>query len=46
VEADIAIWDPEETRTVQVEDQHDTLDYAFEGREVTRPARDRADASR
>ena len=36
MDADIAIWDPEETRTVRVEDQHDAMDYTpFEGREVT-----------
>ena len=35
-DADIAIWDPEETRTVTVEDQHDNMDYTpFEGRHVT-----------
>ena len=35
-DADIAIWDPEETRTVTVEDQHDNMDYTpFEGRQVT-----------
>jgi dihydropyrimidinase len=35
-DADIAIWDPEETRTVTVEDQHDSMDYTpFEGRQVT-----------
>ena len=35
-DADIAIWDPEETRTVTVEDQHDAMDYTpFEGRELT-----------
>ncbi|RJE89213.1 dihydropyrimidinase [Paracoccus onubensis] len=35
-DADIAIWDPEETRTVTVEDQHDNMDYTpFEGRQIT-----------
>ena len=35
-DADIAIWDPEEERTVTVEDQHDNMDYTpFEGRQVT-----------
>lgn len=35
-DADIAIWDPAETRTVRVEDQHDAMDYTpFEGRELT-----------
>ncbi len=35
-DADIAIWDPEDTRTVTVEDQHDKMDYTpFEGRQVT-----------
>ncbi|MBA3323846.1 MAG: dihydropyrimidinase [Rhodobacteraceae bacterium] len=35
-DADIAIWDPEETRTVTLEDQHDAMDYTpFEGRELT-----------
>ena len=35
-DADIAIWDPEETRTVTVEDQHDAMDYTpFEGRDLT-----------
>ncbi|MCR8723391.1 dihydropyrimidinase [Frigidibacter sp. SLM-1] len=35
-DADIAIWDPEETRTVTVEGQHDNMDYTpFEGRQVT-----------
>lgn len=35
-DADIAIWDPKETRTVTVEDQHDNMDYTpFEGRQVT-----------
>lgn len=32
MDADIAIWDPEETRTVTAEDQHDNMDYTpFEG---------------
>jgi dihydropyrimidinase len=36
MDADIAIWDPEETRTVRAEDQHDAMDYTpFEGRELT-----------
>ena len=36
MDADIAIWDPEATRTVRVEDQHDNMDYTpYEGREVT-----------
>ena len=35
-DADIAIWDPAETRTVRVEDQHDAMDYTpYEGRELT-----------
>jgi dihydropyrimidinase len=35
-DADIAIWDPHETRCVTVEDQHDQMDYTpFEGRELT-----------
>ena len=35
-DADIAIWDPRETRTVRAEDQHDAMDYTpFEGRELT-----------
>ena len=35
-DADIAIWDPEETRTVTIEDQHDNMDYTpFEGRRIT-----------
>lgn len=35
-DADIAIWDPEETRSVTVEDQRDNMDYTpFEGRQVT-----------
>ena len=36
LDADIAIWDPDETRVVRAEDQHDAMDYTpFEGREVT-----------
>ncbi|MGB3553932.1 MAG: dihydropyrimidinase [Jannaschia sp.] len=36
LDADIAIWDPEETRAVRAEDQHDNMDYTpFEGRELT-----------
>ncbi|MBV0893293.1 dihydropyrimidinase [Paracoccus sp. Z118] len=36
MDADITIWDPDETRTVRVEDQHDAMDYSpFEGRELT-----------
>ncbi|WP_172960992.1 dihydropyrimidinase [Oceaniglobus roseus] len=32
MDADIAIWDPEETRKVTVEDQHDNMDYTpFDG---------------
>ncbi|MBK0326106.1 dihydropyrimidinase [Rhodobacteraceae bacterium F11138] len=35
-DADIAIWDPSETRRISVENQHDNMDYSpFEGREVT-----------
>lgn len=35
-DADIAIWDPAETRRITVENQHDNMDYSpFEGREVT-----------
>ena len=35
-DADVAVWDPEETRTVRVEDQHDAMDYTpFEGRTLT-----------
>ena len=35
-EADIAIWDPEEVRTVSLADQHDAMDYTpFAGMEVT-----------
>src|SRR5690606_21446799 len=34
-DADISIWDPGETRTVRVEDQHDAMDYTpFEGMEL------------
>ncbi len=36
LDADIAIWDPEEVRIVRAEDQHDNMDYTpFEGRELT-----------
>ncbi|WP_299820391.1 dihydropyrimidinase [uncultured Jannaschia sp.] len=36
MDADIAIWDPEETRIVTAEMQHDNMDYTpFDGREVT-----------
>ncbi|WP_370302309.1 dihydropyrimidinase [Pseudooceanicola sp.] len=36
MDADIAIWDPKESRTVKVEDQHDNMDYTpFEGWTVT-----------
>ncbi|SKA27166.1 dihydropyrimidinase [Consotaella salsifontis] len=35
-DADIAIWDPNETRTVSLADQHDAMDYTpFEGMRVT-----------
>jgi dihydropyrimidinase len=35
-DADIAIWDPLQTRTVKVEDQHDAMDYTpFEGMQLT-----------
>ena len=35
-DADIAVWDPEEARTVRLEDQHDAMDYTpYEGRELT-----------
>ncbi|WMS44026.1 dihydropyrimidinase [Acuticoccus sp. MNP-M23] len=35
-DADIAIWDPEETRTVTAADMHDAMDYTpFEGMEIT-----------
>ncbi|WP_339115603.1 dihydropyrimidinase [Thioclava sp. GXIMD2076] len=35
-DADIAIWDPEETRTVRLADQHDNMDYTpFEGMALT-----------
>lgn len=35
-DADIAIWDPNETRVVSLEDQHDNMDYTpFEGLTVT-----------
>ncbi|MFD1911275.1 dihydropyrimidinase [Halodurantibacterium flavum] len=36
MDADIAIWDPEETRTVTAADQHDAMDYTpFEGMRLT-----------
>ena len=36
MDADIAIWDPDETRTVTAEDQHDNMNYTpFEGWSVT-----------
>lgn len=36
MDADIAIWDASETRTVIAEDQHDNMDYTpFEGWQVT-----------
>jgi dihydropyrimidinase len=35
-DADIAIWDPEEVRTVTLANQHDAMDYTpFEGMELT-----------
>ncbi|MFK7892782.1 MAG: amidohydrolase family protein, partial [Granulosicoccus sp.] len=35
-DADIAIWDPALTRTVNVEDQHDAMDYTpFDGMQLT-----------
>ncbi len=35
-DADIAIWDPQETRVVTLEDQHDAMDYTpFAGLSVT-----------
>ena len=35
-DADIAIWDPHETRVVSLDDQHDAMDYTpFEGLTVT-----------
>ena len=35
-DADIAIWDPELTRTVTVADQHDAMDYSpYEGMDLT-----------
>lgn len=35
-DADIAIWDPNETRTVNVADQHDAMDYTpYEGMQLT-----------
>ena len=36
MDADIAIWDPEETRTVTVENQHDAMNYTpYEGWSLT-----------
>nr|WP_239479983.1 dihydropyrimidinase [Actibacterium sp. 188UL27-1] len=36
MDADIAIWDPTESRTVTAEDQHDNMDYTpFDGWRVT-----------
>jgi len=36
MDADIAIWDEHETRTVRIGDQHDNMDYTpFEGRALT-----------
>ena len=36
MDADIAIWDPAETRTVTVEDQHDNMDYTpYDGWSLT-----------
>ncbi|UYV36411.1 dihydropyrimidinase [Rhodobacteraceae bacterium D3-12] len=36
MDADIAIWDPEATRVMRLEDQHDNMDYTpFEGMELT-----------
>lgn len=36
MDADIAIWDPETTRTITLADQHDNMDYSpFEGMELT-----------
>ncbi len=36
MDADIAIWDPDETRTVTAEDQHDNMDYTpYEGWHLT-----------
>lgn len=35
-DADIAIWDPDQRRTVHLADQHDNMDYTpYEGMEVT-----------
>jgi dihydropyrimidinase len=35
-DADIAIWDPDETRAVRLEDQHDNMDYTpYEGMRLT-----------
>ncbi|MBB3995112.1 dihydropyrimidinase [Sulfitobacter undariae] len=36
MDADIAIWDPETSRTMSLADQHDNMDYTpFEGMELT-----------
>ncbi|PRY89400.1 dihydropyrimidinase [Donghicola tyrosinivorans] len=36
MDADIAIWNPETTRTVRQQDQHDNMDYSpFEGMQIT-----------
>lgn len=36
MDADIAIWDPEASRVMRLEDQHDNMDYTpFEGLELT-----------
>ena len=36
MDADIAIWDPEATRVMSLQDQHDNMDYTpFEGLELT-----------
>ena len=36
MDADIAIWDPDETRAVTVEDQHDNMDYTpYDGWSLT-----------
>lgn len=35
-DADIALWDPEDTRTISIDMLHDNMDYTpYEGREVT-----------
>ena len=35
-DADIAIWDPEDTRTIRAEDLHDNMDYTpYDGMQVT-----------